>query len=361
MIKITKDALLPAIQFAASATKRGGTMPILSNLLIRVVDGTLSATGTNLESEITARTPCDEAVDTEFTVPAKKFVDVVKAMQAGADIKLDFDGQNLVIKSGRSKFKLSTLPAVDFPDTRAINVSSKVEIDQQVFKQLIGSVSYAMAKQDVRYYLNGMLIDMDGGKFTVVATDGHRLALRETVIESQEKKSIIVPADTINEMAKILKSGPIVLEMSDNSIRVDNDHFKFVSKLIDGKFPDYRRVIPTGGNCKIVVSRDGLLHTLSQVAILSNEKFRGIRLTADGDSITIAANNPDNETAESVIDVQYNGDPIEIGFNVQYLMDAVNSISAQDVEIVLRDANCSAIVRELGDESSVNVVMPMRL
>lgn len=361
MISITKESLLPAIQFAASASKKGGTLPILSNLLIKVSGGILTATGTNLESEITAKVACDDSVDCEFTAPAKKLVDVVKALPSSSVVKIDFDGESLILKSGRSKFKLSTLPVDDFPESRKVEVSSKIKVDQQDLKRLITSVSYAMAKQDVRYYLNGMLLELGGGKLTAVATDGHRMALADTDTDSTESISIIIPNETVVELGKMLKSGVIELELSENSIRVDTEFFTFASKLIDGKFPDYRRVIPVGGGCRIVAGRDMLLHTLSQVAIMSNQKYRGIRVFAGDGVMTMTANNPENETAESVIEVSYTGDPVEIGFNAEYLISAIGSISGSNIEILLRDSNSSAIVRELGDESSLNVVMPMRL
>ena len=272
----------------------------------------------------------------------------------------------MLLTSGRSRFTLSTLSAKDFPSLDEIEVQQAFTLPQKQLKDLFDKTSFAMAQQDVRYYLNGILMEITAGNIKLVATDGHRLALSQGVLDNDtkvEERQIIIPRKAVLELSRLLDStgGEAKCELSQNHFRVETDALVFTTKLIDGKFPDYQRVIPVDGNKTMEVDRETLKHSMSRIAILSNEKYRGIRLTLSTGNLSIQANNPDQEEAEEELPVDYDETDMEIGFNVTYLIDVLNVLGSEKVQIKLKDSNSSAIMSDSQDESCLYVVMPMRL
>ena len=312
-----------------------------------------------------ANVASDGSDDFQTTIPARKLLDICKALPDSSQINFNIDETRVSLTSARSRFTLSTLPARDFPSLDEIEVQQAFEISQNQLKVLFEKTSFAMAQQDVRYYLNGILMEISSSSIKLVATDGHRLALSEIGIESgiSENRQIIIPRKAVLELSRLLDSGDSIArcEMSQNHLRVETGSLVFTTKLIDGKFPEYQRVIPVDGNKIMQVDRETLKHSMSRIAILSNEKYRGIRLTFSSGNLSIQANNPDQEEAEEELQVDYDEEDMEIGFNVTYLIDVLNVLGSEKVQVKLKDSNSSAIISDAADESSLYVVMPMRL
>jgi DNA polymerase-3 subunit beta len=363
---IQREALLKPLQLVAGVVERRQTLPVLSNVLL-VVDGQqLSLTGTDLEVELVGRVSLEVAAESgEITVPARKLMDICKSLPSDATIDIRLDDQKLVVKAGRSRFTLSTLPANDFPTVEEGPGSLTFSLGQSKLRRLIERTSFAMAQQDVRYYLNGMLIEVQTGLLRAVATDGHRLAMcsMEANIEQNEKHQVIVPRKGILELARLLteQDAEVAIVLGQHHIRATTSDFTFTSKLVDGKFPDYERVLPKGGDKLVVGDRQVLREAFSRTSILSNEKYRGIRLQLASGLLKIQANNPEQEEAEEEVAVEYNGGSLEIGFNVSYLLDVLGVMTTDQVRLLLSDANSSALVQEAGNDDSAYVVMPMRL
>jgi DNA polymerase-3 subunit beta len=362
---IKRDNLLIALQNVIGAIERRQTLPILGNILFKAIDGSLSLTATDLEIEMISTVDAEPMPDFQTTIPARKLLDICKALNNDSNIELTVEDNKVTLISGRSRFTLSTLPAKDYPGLDDIDVQQSFSIPQKQLKSLIDKTSFAMAQQDVRYYLNGLLIELSSGLIKLVATDGHRLALSEYVadLELESDKQIIVPRKGVMELARLLDSSEslVKLTLSQNHIRIETDALTFTSKLIDGKFPDYNRVIPIDGNKIMTVNRESLKRSMSRISILSNEKYRGIRLTLSPGNLLIQANNPDQEEAEEEVAVNYDDTEIEIGFNVTYLIDVLNVLNCDDVQLKLKDSNSSCIMSDGSDPSSLYVVMPMRL
>jgi DNA polymerase-3 subunit beta len=363
---ISREALLKPLQLVAGVVERRQTLPVLSNVLL-VVDGQqLSLTGTDLEVELVGRVALDEPAEPgEITVPARKLMDICKSLPADALIDIRLDEQKLLIKAGRSRFSLSTLPANDFPSVDEGPGSLGFTLPQSQVRRLIERTSFAMAQQDVRYYLNGMLLEVSANQLRAVATDGHRLAMcsMAATIEQQEKHQVIVPRKGILELARLLteQDGEVSIVLGQHHVRATTSEFTFTSKLVDGKFPDYERVLPKGGDKLVVADRQALREAFTRTAILSNEKYRGIRLQLQAGLLKIQANNPEQEEAEEELAVDYSGSALEMGFNVTYLLDVMAVMSTDQVRLLLSDANSSALVQEAGNDDSAYVVMPMRL
>jgi DNA polymerase-3 subunit beta len=363
---IQREALLKPLQLVAGVVERRQTLPVLSNVLLVVEGQQLSLTGTDLEVELVGRVTLEHSAEPgEITVPARKLMDICKSLPSDALIDIRVDEQKLVVKAGRSRFTLSTLPANDFPTVEEGPGSLTFSLVQSKLRRLIERTSFAMAQQDVRYYLNGMLIEVQTGVLRAVATDGHRLAMcaMEASIEHTEKHQVIVPRKGILELARLLteQDGEVSIVLGANHIRATTGEFTFTSKLVDGKFPDYERVLPRGGDKLVVGDRQALREAFSRTAILSNEKYRGIRLQLASGLLKIQANNPEQEEAEEEVVVDYNGGSLEIGFNVSYLLDVLGVMTTEQVRLILSDANSSALVQEAGNDDSSYVVMPMRL
>jgi DNA polymerase-3 subunit beta len=363
---ISREALLKPLQLVAGVVERRQTLPVLSNVLLVVDAQQLSLTGTDLEVELVGRVALDEPAEPgEITVPARKLMDICKSLPSDVLIDIRLDEQKLLIKAGRSRFSLSTLPANDFPSVDEGPGSMGFTLPQGQVRRLIERTSFAMAQQDVRYYLNGMLLEVSSNQLRAVATDGHRLAMcsMAAVIEQQEKHQVIVPRKGILELARLLteQDGEVSIVLGQHHVRATTSEFTFTSKLVDGKFPDYERVLPKGGDKLVLADRQALREAFTRTAILSNEKYRGIRLQLDAGLLKIQANNPEQEEAEEELAVDYNGSALEIGFNVTYLLDVMAVMTSDQVRLLLSDANSSALVQEAGNDDSAYVVMPMRL
>jgi len=357
---------LKPLQLVAGVVERRQTLPVLSNVLLVVEGQQLSLTGTDLEVELVGRVALEDAAEPgEITVPARKLMDICKSLPADALIDIRVDEQKLLVKAGRSRFTLSTLPANDFPTVEEGPGSLTFNLVQSKLRRLIERTSFAMAQQDVRYYLNGMLLEVQTGILRAVATDGHRLAMcsMEATIQQDGKHQVIVPRKGILELARLLteQDGEVSIVLGQHHIRATTGEFTFTSKLVDGKFPDYERVLPRGGDKLVVADRQGLREAFSRTAILSNEKYRGIRLQLAAGLLKIQANNPEQEEAEEEIAVDYNGSSLEIGFNVSYLLDVLGVMTTEQVRLILSDSNSSALVQEADNDDSAYVVMPMRL
>lgn len=364
---ISRDELLKPLTLVAGVVERRQTLPVLSNILI-VVDGDqLSLTGTDLEVELVGRVTLKEPGESgEITVPARKIMDICKTLPEESTIKIQQDGDKLIIKAGRSRFSLSTLPATDFPNVEEKPQNLEFMIVQDKLRHLIERTSVAMAQQDVRYYLNGMLFEIQSGVLKAVATDGHRLALCQTAadISIGDLQQVIIPRKGILELNRLSSEGEeaVKVVLSSNHIRAITKDFTFTSKLVDGKFPDYSQVIPKDGTKKLVVDREELRQVLSRAAILSNEKYRGVRLIVQDELLQVFANNPEQEEAEESMPIDYQGEQLEIGFNVSYLLDVLTVTDSTNIQVTLSDSNSSALIEEVVDESdSIYVVMPMRL
>lgn len=359
-----REEILAPLQSVIGVVERRQTMPVLSNVLLSARNNRLSLTGTDLEVELVATRELQVSQAGEITVPGRKFLDILKALPDGVEVTLTTEGDRLVIKAGRSRFTLATLPAAEFPLVDEINAQQTLKLSHGEFRRLIDKTHFSMAQQDVRYYLNGMLLEAEGKQLRAVATDGHRLALCETSLEiaSKSKQQVIVPRKGVLELQRILgESGDIELAIGTNHVRAQIGGIRFTSKLIDGRFPEYGRVIPANANRIIDADRDTLRHALQRTAILSNEKYRGIRLNVKPGMLTLQAHNPEQEEAEDQIEVGYTGEEIEIGFNVNYLLDALAAIDTDRVAIGLTDANSSCLIMAPGSASAKYVVMPMRL
>lgn len=366
---VQKDTLLKSLTLVAGVVERRQTLAVLANVLFDIDGSTLSLTGTDLEVEITGRVELDEPASEngQLTVPAKKLLDICKSLPDGSTINFSLgDNQKVVVSSGRSRFTLATLPANEFPNVEEGENKAEFTILQGQLKRLVDRTAFAMAQQDVRYYLNGMLWELNGQQLRVVSTDGHRLAmcdLQSDAINVTDMTQIIVPRKGILELARSLtaEEEDIQIVFGQNHLRATTAQFTFITKLVDGKFPDYQRVLPRGGNKTIIGDRLGLREAFNRAAILSNEKYRGVRLVLSNENLTVQANNPEQEESEDTVSVDYNGDGLEIGFNVNYLLDVLGVLSGETVKITLADSNSSALLEESTDGDSVYVIMPMRL
>jgi len=366
---IARDTLIKPLNLVAGVVERRQTLPILSNVLIVLEGSKLSLTGTDLEVELVGRLDLEApGVDGDVTVPARKLVDICKSLPEGSNIEFSVEGGKATVKAGRSRFTLSTLPAADFPAVEANAGDISLEMEQALVKQLIDGTAFAMAQQDVRYYLNGLYFEVLGGRLRVVATDGHRLALATAPqrVEATDL-GVIIPRKGVLELSRLLEgTTSIALSIGTNHIRATTEQFTFTSKLVDGKFPDYERVIPKNPDKLVVGDRAELKQAFTRTAILSNEKYRGVRLKLSQNSLDITANNPEQEQAEVVVAVEYSGAEMEIGFNVSYLLDVLSVLSQAQVRLCLSDEASSALLEHAQPPSDqeperLYVVMPMRL
>jgi len=362
---IKREELLAPLQQVIGAVERRQTLPILGNVLLKSNEGSLTITATDLEIEMISRVNSVTKADFQTTLPARKLLDICKALPVGSDIEFDIDETKVTLTSDRSRFTLVTLPATDFPCLDEIEELQSFLIPQNKLKDLFDNTAFAMAQQDVRYYLNGILVEISSNLIKLVATDGHRLALSNypSEIGVSTDKQIIIPRKGVLEISRLLENSesPAKIVLSQNHIRVETDSLVFTSKLIDGKFPDYKRVIPVDGNKTLEVNRESLKNSLNRISILSNEKYRGIRFTLTPGNLSIQANNPDQEEAQEEISIIYDNSEMEIGFNVTYIIDVLNVLDSENVFIKLKDSNSSCIISDSEDSASLYVVMPMRL
>ncbi|MGF1687543.1 DNA polymerase III subunit beta [Photobacterium japonica] len=362
---VAREHLLKPLQQVAGALGSRPSLPILGNILMVVDDGCLSMTGTDLEVEMIARL----ALEGDFalgavTVPSRKFLDICRGLPDSAVITVALEGDRVIIRSGRSRYTLSVLPAADFPNIEDWQSDVDLRLPQGRMRQLIDSTQFSMAHQDVRYYLNGMLFETDGQQLRSVATDGHRMAVCAIELEeAMPAKQIIVPRKGVMELMRLLDSpdDDVQIQIGHSNMRAQVNNYIFTSKLVDGRFPDYRRVLPQNSNKVVEASCDELRKAFSRAAILSNEKFRGVRVNVSEGEMRITANNPEQEEAEEFLDVNYQGEPLEIGFNVSYVLDVLNTLKCDQVRWSLTDANASALLEDSANGDAMYVVMPIRL
>ena len=364
-LSIEREELLKPLQQIIGAVERRQTMPALSNLLLKGGDQGLSLTATDLEVELVASLDIELSDSGNITIPARKLLDICRSLPDSAKLEISSSNEKVKVNSGRSRFTLATLPAEDFPTIDDLELDQSVVITQSELRNLIEKTSFAMAQQDVRYYLNGMLLEVDAESIRTVSTDGHRLALTRIQHKSDvdSSKQIILPRKGVQELLRLLSEEDIsvTLAMGKNHIRVELPNLRFTSKLIDGRFPDYQRVLPEAEGNRAKIDKETLKQALTRASILSNEKYKGIRLILDDNSLVIQAQNPEHEEAEDEIEMDYQGEKLEVGFNVVYLLDVLNALDSKAVEIIIKDANSSALIVSPDDQESKYVVMPMRL
>ncbi len=331
-LTVEREKLLAPLQAVIGVVERRQTMPVLANVLLGVRQGQLSITATDLEVELVAATDVAVQEAGDITVPGRKFLDILRALPEKVPVALGLEGEKVVIKAGRSRFSLATLPAAEFPVIDDINAQQTVQIPRKELLRLLEKTHFSMAQQDVRYYLNGMLLEIDAMSLRAVATDGHRLALCETALAAKAKaaQQVIVPRKGVLELQRVLTAeGTADLAIGTNHVRAQIGDVRFTSKLIDGRFPEYSRVIPAAAAHAIRADRDILRQALQRTAILSNEKYRGIRITVKSNMLTVQAHNPEQEEAEEEIEVSYEGSDLEVGFNVNYLLDALSALTVK--------------------------------
>ncbi len=363
--KIDREDLLKPLQRVIGVVERRQTLPVLGNLLIVANKDGLTLTATDLEVEIQAKVTTTVDEDGEITIPARKFIDICKALPINAPVTLSVKNERAVVRSGKSRFALSTLPAADFPTVDTVKGDCSFIIEQNKLKELIERTHFSMAQQDVRYYLNGLMLELSDKQIRAVATDGHRLALcdMQVNVTNGNSRQVIVPRKGIQELLRLLEDSDekIEVQIGNNHIRIQNKDLSFTSKLVDGRFPDYDRVVPKGGDKHIVADRELFRQALSRASILSNEKYRGIRLNIDHNTVKIQAHNPEKEEADEEFEVGYEGSELEIGFNVTYLLDVLSTVRSDQIQMTLADSNSSCLITQPGSDQYRYVVMPMRL
>ena len=366
LVKAKRDEILAPLSAVSGIIERRHTLPILSNVLIERAEGALSFLATDIEIQITSRSSLAAGADAKpVTVGARKLVDILRALPDGAEVTLQQQDKRLQVKAGKSRFSLQTLPAEDFP--RLAKPSGEVArfaLTQKGLRRLLGLVQYAMAQQDIRYYLNGLLVLVENQQLRLVATDGHRLAYAAMGLPaSLPRLEVIVPRKTVLELAKLLADSDeeVKVELSSSQASFSFGAVELVTKLVDGKFPDYTRVVPTTHKNRLTLDRDVLRQSLQRAAILSNEKFRGVRWVLTDGSLKIVSSNAEQEEAQEELEVKYGGDALDIGFNVNYLLDVLNNVSAAEVECHFGDAASSALLQFPAEPEFKYVVMPMRI
>ena len=370
VLKATQDKVLAALQSVAGIVERRHTLPILANVLIRKTGETVQLTTSDLEIQIRTHAKLDgDTGDFTTTIGARKLIDILRTMPADQTVSLESNQSKLILKGGKSRFTLQTLPAEDFPLVQeAATFGPVFSVPQKTLKDLLGQVSFAMAVHDIRYYLNGILFVAEGKQLSLVATDGHRLAFASATLDVDvPKQEVILPRKTVLELQRLLSDAdgdnqPVIeMQFASNQAKFNFGGMEFVTKLVEGKFPDYNRVIPKGHKNSITLGRAALLASLQRTAILTSDKFKGVRLNIDPGTLRIAANNAEQEEAVDELDIDYGGDSIEIGFNVTYLIDALANMDQDMVQIALSDSNSSALLTIPDNETFKYVVMPMRI
>ena len=366
VLKATQDKVLAVLQSVAGIVERRHTLPILANVLIRKIGSRVQLVTSDLEIQIRTSAELDgDTGDFTTTVGARKLIDILRSMPSDQTVSLESAQNKLILKGGKSRFTLQTLPAEDFPLVQeAASFGPAFSVPQKVLKELLNQVSFAMAVHDIRYYLNGILFVAEGKQLSLVATDGHRLAFSSATLDVEvPKQEVILPRKTVLEMQRLLndQEGAIEMQFAGNQAKFSFDGMEFVTKLVEGKFPDYNRVIPKNHKNIITLGREPLLKSLQRTAILTSEKFKGVRLNVEPGTLRVASNNAEQEEAVDELDIDYSGDDIEIGFNVTYLIDALANMSQDMVKIELSDSNSSALLTIPDNATFKYVVMPMRI
>ena len=366
VLKATQEKVLSVLQSVAGIVERRHTLPILANVLIRKTGTQLQLTTSDLEIQIRTTAEMDgDSGNFTTTVGARKLIDILRSMPSDQTVSLESAQNKLIMKGGKSRFTLQTMPAEDFPLVQeAVNFGPAFSVPQKVLKDLLNQVSFAMAVHDIRYYLNGILFVAEGKQLSLVSTDGHRLAFSSAMLDVEvPKQEVILPRKTVLEMQRLLsdKEGAIEMQFAGNQAKFSFEGMEFVTKLVEGKFPDYNRVIPKNHKNIITLGRVALLASLQRTAILTSEKFKGVRLNIEPGTLRVASNNAEQEEAVDEIDIDYAGEDIEIGFNVTYLIDALANMDQDMVKMELADSNSSALLTIPDNATFKYVVMPMRI
>ena len=374
VLKTSQDQLLSALQWVAGIVERRHTLPVLANVLLKKEGGSIQLTTSDLEIQI--RTHAELGGDEgsfATTVGVRKLIDILRTMPADQTVSLESQQEKLLLKGGKSRFTLQTLPAEDFPLVQeAPGFGPAFSVPQKTLKDLLGQVSFSMAVHDIRYYLNGILFETDGKRLSLVATDGHRLAFTSATLDVEvPRQQVILPRKTVIELERLLsdaaapegEQAPMIeMQFAANQAKFSFGGMEFVTKLVEGKFPDYNRVIPQSPKNSVTLGRAVLLACLQRTAIMTSDKFKGVRLNLEPGTLRIASSNAEQEEAVDELDIDYGGDAIEIGFNVTYLMDVLSTLKQQEmITIGLQDANSSALITLPGDDNFKYVVMPMRI
>lgn len=364
-IVTNREDLIKPLNMLGGVVEKRQTLPILANILINADKEKLKITATDLEVELKTQAAVSESSDIDFTLPARKLIDICRALPENSKISMDVSGEKAIITAGRSRFTLGVLPAKDYPSIEIDGAIKSFKVEEKVLKRLIEKTQFAMAQQDVRYYLNGLLLEMQDGVLRAVATDGHRLAISEEGASQGESDDfqIIVPRKAVLELGRMLEEGDneVTVEVGSNNVRIIMGDTIFTSKLIDGKFPDYKKVIPAGTDKHVVLNRDVIKQALHRTSILSNEKYRGIRFNFENNNLELLAHNPEQEEAKEELEIDYSGAKLVIGFNVGYLIEVFSAINDDNVILELKDENSSCLIRSEKNEDSRYVVMPMRI
>lgn len=371
LMKIEREQLLRPLQSVSGIVEKRHTLPILSNVLIDIEGDALTLLATDIEIQIRTRSTgsISAAQPASLTVAARKLQDILRALPEGQEVSLDADERKLTVRAGKSRFTLQTLPAQDYPRMQlAEGETTKISLSQKTLKRLLSLVQYSMAQQDIRYYLNGMLLVVDGKKVMAVATDGHRLAYCGVELENEaagvgSRQEVIIPRKTILELQRLLEDNddPVQVQLAANQIKFTFANVELISKLVEGKFPDFQRVIPKGYKNAFAIDRVQLQQALQRTAILTTDKFKGVRCILDTHVLKISSTNADQEEAVEELEIDYGGDSIDIGFNVTYLLDVLNNLKCDSVSVSLGDANSSALITLPDDPNFKYVVMPMRI
>jgi DNA polymerase III subunit beta len=366
VFKATQDKVLSLLQSVSGIVERRHTLPILANVLIRKTANVLQLTTSDLEIQIKTQSEFEgDNGNFATTVGARKLIDILRTMPSDQTVSLESSQNKLILKGGKSRFTLQTLPAEDFPVVQeASNFGPSFSIPQKTLKELLNQVSFSMAVHDIRYYLNGILFVADGKQLSLVATDGHRLAFSSATLDVEvPRQEVILPRKTVLEMQRLLsdKEGAIEMQFAGNQAKFQFDGMEFVTKLVEGKFPDYNRVIPKNHSNSIILGRTTLLATLQRTAILTSDKFKGVRLNIEPGVLRVASSNAEQEEAVDELEIDYGGDTIEIGFNVTYLIDVLTNMDQDMVQIDLADSNSSALITIPENTNFKYVVMPMRI
>ena len=366
LVKTHRDNLLRPLQIVSGIVERRHTLPILANILIRKDGERVSFLSTDIEVQITTHAMIGSGGDVAATtVAARKLLDILRALPDSNDVALTLANKRMTVQAGKSRFALQTLAADEFPTvTQAEHYNATVTLPQKTLKHLFNMVHFSMAQQDIRYYLNGLLLVVEGKNVIAVATDGHRLAFCQVETEQEfQRQEVIIPRKTIIELQRLLEDTdePVQIEIANNQVKLTFADIELISKLVEGKFPDYTRVVPKGYKNNFTIGRDQLLRSLQRAAIMTSDKFKGVRCIVTPGSMKVSSTNADQEEAVEEIEIDYGGDSVDIGFNVTYLLDVLNNLKAEYVNIALGDANSSALITLPDNADFKYVVMPMRI
>jgi DNA polymerase III subunit beta len=364
-IQINREVLLKPLTSVTGIVERRHTLPILSNLLLEAKNNQIQLTATDLEMQISMTIESEFKGELSTTLSAKKFLDICRALPESANIDMVSQDSRLTVKAGKSRFNIQTLPAADYPVmTKASDQTTVIKISQIVFKKLLKQVEFAMAQQDIRYYLNGLLLEVIENNLNIIGTDGHRLSFTSAKLnQSYDKTDVIVPRKTVIELIKLLNDSDeeVTIEIGAGQVNFTFNEIRLISKIIDGKFPDYNRVIPTGHQNSFTVNRMSVLTAMLRASILSNEKYRGIRMVLTNNNLKLISTNTEQEEAEEELEIDYVKDPLDIGFNVTYLIDVLNNVNDENIQFSFADANSSCLITVPNDTEYKYVVMPMRI